>query len=109
MAVSERGIYVLALASGLVAALGDAGVVRWIRAGDIKALLGGVALWNLSLVALVYMLKLTSVSRALVVFLTVNGLVALVFARFYFGDRLRPLQVVGAALAITGLVLIEWK
>jgi drug/metabolite transporter (DMT)-like permease len=99
----------LATCAGLVGAVGDVFVVRWTRNHSVASLFLGFGLWCLTLVALVLMLKVTGLGRAVLVFTTVQALVAIAFARLYFDETFSGLKILGAVLALTGVVLVEWS
>lgn len=106
---SRVAVYSLLVAVGVMGAFSDAILNQWARTGRLPWLLASYGAWILVATALGFILRwgYFSFGAAVVLFLMVNSVAALLLDRVMFAGRLTPRGWLGIALAIAAIVCIE--
>ena len=105
----RMAVYALVFAVGVMGAFSDAILNQWARTGRLPWLLASYAAWILVATALGVILRwgYFSFGTAVVLFLMVNSVAALLLDRTMFGGRLTPRGWLGIALAVAAIICIE--
>lgn len=106
---SSLAVYSLLVAVGVMGAFSDAILNQWARTGRLSWLLASYASWILVATALGFILRwgYFTFGAAVVLFLMVNSVAALLLDRVMFAGRLTPRGWLGIALAVAAIVCIE--
>lgn len=102
-------LYIIALAAGLIGAVGDAFLNHWVKrqnAGMVTFLMG-LGAWNIALLLFSRLLTESSLARAVVLFLVANSLAVALLSLLYFREDVSPRQWLGMGIALTGIILME--
>jgi len=102
-------IYLFVFVVGLIGAISDALLNQWAKTDSLWWLLGAYLSWFVVATLLGFLLKwqFFTFSGAVVLFLLVNSVGAIVIDTSVFGERLTVWQWVGMAFAIAGMCCIE--
>lgn len=102
-------VYAVLFAVGVMGALSDAILNQWARTGRTSWLIAAYAAWILVATALGFILRWNyfTFGAAVVLFLMVNSVAALLLDRVMFAGRLTPRGWLGIALAVAAIVCIE--
>jgi drug/metabolite transporter (DMT)-like permease len=102
-------VYTVLIAVGILGAISDAVLNQWARTGRTSWLLASYAAWILVATLLGYILRLNyfTFGAAVVLFLMVNSVAALVLDHTWFGGRLTGRGWLGIGLAVAAMVVIE--
>lgn len=106
---SRALVYALLIAVGIMGAFSDAILNQWARTGRLSWLLASYAAWILVATALGLVLRwgYFAFGAAVVLFLMVNSVAALLLDRMMFGGRMTPRGWLGIALAVAAIICIE--
>lgn len=106
---SRLVVYAVLVFAGLLGAASDAVLNQWTKTGRLAWLLGAYALWLAvaTLLGLILRWGYFGFGAAVVLFLLVNSVGALVLDRTLFSGKLSPLGWVGVGLAVAAIVCIE--
>jgi drug/metabolite transporter (DMT)-like permease len=104
-------VYAVLIVVGLMGAISDAIVNQWARTGRLSWLLASYACWIVVATLLGYILRLNyfTFGAAVVLFLMVNSVGALLIDHTVFGGRLTGRGWLGIGLAVAAIVVIEWS
>ena len=104
-------VYAVLVAVGIMGAISDAILNQWARTGRTSWLLAAYATWILVATLLGYILRLNyfTFGTAVVLFLMVNSVAALVLDHTLFAGRLTLRGWLGIGLAVAAIVVIEWS
>jgi drug/metabolite transporter (DMT)-like permease len=80
---------------------------KWALAERNAFLIAGLALYFIGTVIWAYSLKFEDLSKAIVVFVVLNLILAVLAGVYFFGETLTAMQKVGVILGILSVVLIE--
>jgi hypothetical protein len=102
-------VYTVLCAVGIMGAISDAILNQWARTGRTSWLLAAYASWILVATMLGYILRLNyfTFGAAVVLFLMVNSVAALVLDHTLFAGRLTVRGWLGIALAVAAIACIE--
>ena len=102
-------IYALVVTVGILGAASDAILNQWAKTGRMSYLIGAYAAWLAVATLLGIILKAGyfSFGAAVVIFLLVNSIGALILDYVFFAGRMSTWSWVGIGFAIAGLVCIE--
>ena len=102
-------VYLVLIAAGLLGAASDALLNQWARTGRWPWLLTAYGAWLVvaTLLGLILRWGYFGFGAAVVLFLLVNSLAALVLDRALFAGKLTPWGWVGVVLAVAAIVCIE--
>ena len=109
-AASNRVIvYGVLIAVGIMGALSDAILNQWAKTGRMSWLLAAYASWIVVATLLGYILRWNyfTFGAAVVLFLMVNSVAALVLDHAFFAGRLTPRGWLGIGLAVAAIICIE--
>lgn len=103
-------VYAVLIAVGIMGAISDAILNQWARTGRTSWLLASYAAWIIVATLLGYILRLNyfTFGTAVVLFLMVNSVAALVLDHTLFAGRLTLRGWLGIGLAVAAIVCIEW-
>ena len=106
---NRAAVYALLVAVGVMGALSDAILNQWARTGRLPWLLASYAAWILVATALGLILRwgYFTFGAAVVLFLMVNSVAALLLDRIMFSGRLTGRGWLGIVLAIAAIICIE--
>ena len=104
-------VYGVLVAVGIMGAISDAILNQWAKTGRTSWLLAAYAAWIGVATILGYILRLKyfTFGAAVVVFLMVNSVAALVLDHTLYAARLTARGWLGIGLAIAAIVCIEWS
>ena len=102
-------VYAVLIVVGSLGAISDAILNQWARTGRTSWLLLAYASWIVVATMLGYILRLNyfTFGAAVVLFLMVNSVAALILDRALFAGRLTPRGWVGIGLAVAAIICIE--
>jgi hypothetical protein len=102
-------VYAVLVVVGTLGAISDAVLNQWARTGRTSWLLGAYALWIVVATLLGYILRLNyfTFGAAVVLFLMVNSVAALILDRALFAGRLTARGWLGIGLAVAAIICIE--
>jgi len=102
-------VYAVLVVVGTLGAISDAILNQWARTGRTSWLLVAYASWIVVATLLGYILRLNyfTFGAAVVLFLMVNSVAALVLDRALFAGRLTPRGWLGIGLAVAAIICIE--
>jgi len=102
-------VYAVLIAVGMLGAISDAILNQWARSGRTSWLLLAYASWIIVATLLGYILRLNyfTFGSAVVLFLMVNSVAALILDRALFAGRLTPRGWLGVGLAVAAIACIE--
>lgn len=102
-------VYAVLIAVGTLGALSDVVLNQWARTGRTAWLIAAYAAWILVATMLGFILRWNyfSFGAAVVLFLMVNSVAALILDRVLFGGRMTARGWLGIALALAAIVCIE--
>jgi hypothetical protein len=102
-------VYVVLIGVGLLGAISDAILNQWAKTGQVSWLLASYAAWILVATLLGYILRLNyfTFGAAVVLFLLVNSVAALVLDHTLFAGRLTFRGWLGIGFAVLAIVCIE--
>ena len=102
-------VYMVLIAVGILGAVSDAILNQWARTGSAAWQLATYAAWILVATLLVWILRQNyfTFGAAVVLFLMVNSVAALVIDSAFFAGRLTVRGWVGIVLAAAAIVMIE--
>lgn len=101
-------VVVLAVAGGLIGAIGDGFFEQWAKKGQFSFLLGGYIFWGIMATIFAFMLRknLMGVGQAAVLFLLVNIVAALLIGRHYFAEKVSTADWVGISIALVAFLIV---
>ena len=104
-------VYAVLIAVGMLGAISDAILNQWAKTGRTSWLLAAYASWIVVATLLGYILRLNyfTFGAAVILFLMVNSVAALVLDHTLFAGRLTPRGWLGIALAAAAIICIEWS
>ena len=79
------------------ATLNNKEIYRWL---GLAAYVIGSALWAISL-------KHHELTKGLIVFIALNVMFVAIADRLFFGEVLKPIQIIGILLTLSGVLLVE--
>ena len=102
-------VYTVLLVVGTLGAISDAMLNQWARTGRTSWLMVAYASWIVVATLLGYILRLNyfTFGAAVVLFLMVNSVAALILDHALFAGRLTPRGWLGIGLAVAAIVCIE--
>lgn len=102
-------VYAVLIAVGIMGAISDVILNQWAKTGRTVWLLAAYAAWILVATLLGYILRLNyfTFGAAVVLFLMVNSVAALVFDHTLFATRLTARGWLGIGLAMAAIICIE--
>ena len=102
-------VYAVLFAVGTLGAISDAILNQWAKTGRLAWLLAAYAAWIAVATMLGFILRLNyfTFGAAVVLFLMVNSVAALMLDRTLFGGRLTPRGWLGIGLAVAAIICIE--
>jgi hypothetical protein len=102
-------VYAVLIAVGTLGALSDVVLNQWARTGRTAWLLGAYAAWIVVATMLGFVLRWNyfTFGAAVVLFLMVNSVAALILDRALFGGRMTARGWLGIALALAAIACIE--
>ena len=102
-------VYAVLIVVGTLGAISDAILNQWARTGRTSWLLGAYASWIVVATVLGYILRLNyfTFGAAVVLFLMVNSVAALILDRALFAGRLTARGWLGIGLAVAAIICIE--
>jgi hypothetical protein len=102
-------VYSVLIAIGILGAISDVILNQWAKTGRLSWLLASYASWILVATALGYVLRLNyfTFGAAVVLFLLVNSVAALVLDHTLFAGRLTFRGWLGIGLALAAIICIE--
>ena len=102
-------VYAVLIAVGIMGAISDAILNQWARTGRTSWLLVAYASWIVVATLLGYILRLNyfTFGAAVVLFLMVNSVAALILDRALFAGRLTARGWLGIGLAVAAIICIE--
>jgi hypothetical protein len=102
-------IYTVLALAGTLGALSDAVLNQWARTGRVGWLIAAYLSWLVvaTVVGLILRMGYFGFGTAIVLFLMVNSIAALIIDRAFFAGRVTTLAWVGMALALAAIACIE--
>lgn len=109
MPSNRAAIYVIVVLAGLLGAVSDVVLNQWARTGKTGWLIAAYACWLIvaTVVGLILRADYFGFGAAIVLFLLVNSMGALILDRALYGSRLSGLSSLGIVLAIIAMICIE--
>ncbi|HJQ20219.1 MAG TPA: hypothetical protein VJ867_07730 [Gemmatimonadaceae bacterium] len=104
-------VYAVLILVGTLGAVSDAILNQWAKTGSVAWQAASYASWIVVASLLAYILRLDyfTFGAAVVLFLMVNSVAALVIDSAWFGGRLTAGGWIGIVLAAVAIVCIEWS
>jgi drug/metabolite transporter (DMT)-like permease len=104
-------VYAVVVAVGMMGAISDAVLNQWAKTGRPSWLVAAYASWILVATMLGYILRLNyfTFGTAVILFLMVNSVAALILDHTLFAGRLTARGWLGIGFAVAAIVCIEWS